>query len=286
MKLDKELQKQKANYFLELHNSHELLILPNVWDAASSKIFELENFKALGTTSAGISSVWGYPDGQIMPFDKSLLIIRRIIECTNLPVSIDIEARYSESVEGVVETAKKVLEIGAVGINIEDSVGGNSNYHSSSLYDIHFQCDKISAIREMAEKENIHLVINARTDVFLVLEVSKNDKIEYAVNRANRYKKAGADCIFVPDMGDLNKADITTLVNEIDAPINIIAGANTPPVNELEKIGVARISFGPRIMRVTFDLLRNIAKEIKNQGTYSQFTCGNISYSEVNSWFQ
>ncbi len=286
MKLDKELQKQKANYFLELHNSPELLILPNVWDAASTKIFELENFKALGTTSAGISSVLGYPDGQIMPFDESLLIIRRIIECTNLPVSVDIEAGYSETVEGVVETVKKVLEVGAVGINFEDSVSGSSDYHSSSLYDIHFQCDRISAIREMAQKENIHLFINARTDVFLVMEDSKNDKIEYAVNRANRYKKAGADCIFLPDMGDLNKADITTLVKEIDAPINIIAGANTPSVHELKNIGVARISFGPRIMRVTFDLIRTIAKEIKNQGTYPQFTNGKISYSEVNSWFK
>ncbi|MCK9211737.1 MAG: isocitrate lyase/phosphoenolpyruvate mutase family protein [Candidatus Latescibacterota bacterium] len=286
MKLDKELQKQKANYFLELHNAPEILILPNVWDAASTKIFELENFKALGTTSAGISSVLGYPDGQIMTFDESLVIIKRIVESTNLPVSVDIEAGYSESVEGVVETAKKVLEVGTVGINLEDSVGGNSNYHSSALYDVHFQCDKISAIREMAEKENIHLVINARTDVFLVSEDNTNNKIEQAVNRANRYKKAGADCIFVPDMGDLNKSDMTTLVNEIDAPINIIAGVNAPPIHELEKIGIARVSFGPRIMRVAFDLIRSIAKEIKNQGTYTQFTSGNISYSEVNSWFQ
>ena len=282
---DKNFQKQKADNFLAQHKSSDILILQNVWDAASTKIFEKENYKAVGTTSAGISAVLGYPDGQQMRFEESLPIIRRIIECTNLPVSVDIEAGYSDTVSGVVETAQKALELGAVGINLEDSTGDHSNDSSKALYDIQTQCEKISAIRKMAEKEDINFVINARTDVFLLSTGSIKDKISHAVERANYYKKAGADCIFVPDVGDFNKNIIQSLVNKINAPVNIIAGANTPSISELEKIGVSRVSFGPRVMRAAFDLIRSIAKEIQSEGTYKQIAEVNITYSEVNHWF-
>jgi len=286
VKLDKGIIKQKADHFLKLHNASEILILPNVWDAASTKIFEIEKFKAIGTTSAGIAAAMGCPDGQKMNFDDSLLIIKRIIECTNLPVSVDIEAGYSDSAAGVVETVQKVIEIGAVGINLEDSTGDCSGNPSNALYDIDSQCEKISAIREMARKENIHLVINARTDVFLVSNDDTKDNIEHTVKRANCYKEAGADCVFVPDVGDLDKTIISKLVNEIDVPLNIIAGKNTPPIQEIEKIGVARVSFGPRAMRAAFDLIRSIAKEVQNKGTYTQMTGDGITYSEVNQWFE
>jgi 2-methylisocitrate lyase-like PEP mutase family enzyme len=283
---DRKSQKKKADNFLAQHNSYEILILPNVWDAASTKIFEIENYKAIGTTSAGIAAVLGFPDGQKMNFDDSLPIIKRIVECTHLPVSVDIEAGYSDSIQGVVETAQKIIELGAVGINIEDSTGDCSDDPSNALYDIRSQCEKISAIREMAEKEDIHLVINARTDVFLVSNGDIKSKIGNTVERANSYKEAGADCVFVPDVGDLDKTIVTTLVNEIDVPINIIAGKNIPPIRELEEIGVSRVSFGPRAMRATFDLIRSIAKEIKNKGTYTQMTNEGITYSEVNRWFE
>ena len=278
-------QQNKAKKFLDLHHSSSILVLPNVWDAASTKIFELENFEAIATTSAGVASVIGYPDGQKMEFSDSLFLLKRIIECTHLPVSIDIEAGYSETVDGIIETVLKVINLGAVGINLEDSTGDCSSDPLNALYDINFQCEKISAIREMSEKMGIHLAINARTDVFLESDGNTNEKIKQTVERANFYKDAGADCIFVPDVGDFNKNIITTLVNEIDAPLNVIAGANTPPIPELDEIGVARVSFGPRPMRATFDLIRKIAKEIKNEGTYNQISNSTITYSEVNNWF-
>ncbi len=279
-------QKQKADDFLSMHHTSEILILPNVWDAASTKIFEIEKFKALGTTSAGICSVLGYADGQKMDFDDSLFLLERIIRTTHLPVSIDIEGGYSNSVEGVVETANKVLAIGGVGINLEDSKGDCSGNPSNQLYDIQSQCFKISAIREMAQKKKIHLFINARTDIFLVSNEDTKSKIENTVERANAYIKTGADSVFVPDIGDFNKDIIQSLVREINGPVNIIAGANTPKIHELEKIGVSRVSFGPRAMRASFDLIRSIAKEIKNDGTYVKMSDVEIGYSEVNQWFE
>jgi len=228
----------------------------------------------------------GYPDGQIMRFDESLPLINRIVECTDLPVSVDIEAGYSKSVVGVVETAKKVLETGAVGINLEDSTGDCFNDSSKTLYDTPIQCEKISAIREMADKKNIHLVINARTDAFLLPNKNLKEKIELAVERAISYNKAGADSIFIPDVGDLNKEIIKTLIQKIDAPLNIIAGENIPTIAELEQIGVSRVSFGPRMMRAAFDQIRNIAREIKTTGSCIQMNNVKTTYSEVNKWFE
>ena len=273
-------QKQKADDFLALHRAPSILILPNAWDVVSEKIFELEGFKAIGTTSAGIAATLGYADGQKMSLAENIEVVRRIVNNTNLPVSADIEAGYATSVEGVVKAAEAVLNVAAVGLNFEDGTG-NPN---PPLFDIILQQEKIRAIREMCTTRGIHLVINARTDAFLISDDSTKS-LNLAIDRGNAYNEAGADCIFIPDIGNLNKQAIATLVNEIEAPINIIAGATTPPVAELQDIGVSRVSVGPRPMRAMLTLLRNIAKELIMKGTYNLMTESSISYSEINQWF-
>lgn len=109
--------------------------------------------------------------------------------------------------------------------------------------------------------------------------------MRHAINRSNAYKEVGADCIFIPDVGNLDKQAIAILVKEIEAPINIIAVATTPPISELQDIGVSRVSVGPRPMRAMLSLLRKIAKELITTGTYKLMTESSISYSEVNQWF-
>ncbi len=277
-----EEQRRKAEEFLVLHNTPPILILPNAWDVTSAKIFEIEGFKAIGTTSAGISAVLGFPDGQKMSLEDNVEVVRRIVRHIKLPISADIEAGYSSSTEGVVRSAKAILEIGAVGINLEDSTGDPS----TPLFEKSLMKERIRAIREMASSEGIHLVVNVRTDVFLIPGEGTADRLRHTIERADVYKQAGADCIFVPDMGDLDKETIVRLVNEIDAPLNIIAGAGTPPIAELEEIGVSRVSLGPRPMRAALALIRKIARELIHTGTYTSMTADTISYSEVNRWFE
>jgi len=274
-------QQKKAIDFRRLHEFGKILILPNAWDAVSAKIFETEGFKAIGTTSAGISASLGYPDGQRMSLLENIEVVKRIVNNSSLPVSVDIEAGYSENIEGVVESAKAALDAGAVGINIEDSTGIDSN----PFFDISIQCKKISKIRKLADNKNIDLFINARTDIFLFAHVDYHTKIDLTIERAKAYKNAGADCIFVPDMGDLKSKTISLLVSAIKAPLNIIAGANTPSLSELHEMGVARVSLGPKPMRAMLQLLKNIGQEIINEGTFSQMNNSEITYSEVNSWF-
>ncbi len=273
-------QKQKADDFLALHHDSAILVLPNAWDVVSAKIFELERFKAIGTTSAGIAATMGHADGQKMSLVENMEAVRRIVNHTPLPVSADIEAGYSTSTERVVSAAEAVLNAGAVGLNLEDSTGDPD----VPLFDKALQQEKIAAICDMRDARGIHLFINARTDVCLVnddLATSLRD----AVDRGNAYREAGADGIFIPDVGNLDKQAIQTLVKEIDAPVNIIAGATTASVSELQEIGVARISVGPRPMRAVLSLLREIARELYHPGTYERMSKSSISYAEVNEWF-
>ncbi len=278
----KDQLRQKAEKFLAYHHAPQLLILPNAWDVSSAKVFELAGFKAIGTTSAGIAASLGYPDGERMSLAETIEVVRRIVQYVDLPISADIEAGYATSLDGIVAAASAVLNVGAVGINLEDSTGMASN----PLYEVALQQDKLRAIREMAAAEAVHLVINARTDVYLIPGKEPVARLDHAITRGNAYKEAGADCIFVPDVGDLDKDSIAHLVREIDAPLNIIAGTTTPPIAELEEIGVARVSLGPRPMRATLTLLRKIAQELLESGSYDLMTSASITYTEVNQWFE
>ena len=191
---EKISQKILAEKFLKLHHDKNILLLPNAWDVVTAKIYENLGFKALGTTSAGIAATLGYPDGQKMSLEENLSVVKRIIEHTNLPVSADIEAGYSDSVEGAVEAAREALEIGAVGINLEDSTGSETK----PFFEISEMVYRINAIRNMAEKIGIHLFINIRTDVFMLGKEELPEKLRLTIERAKIYKEAGADCIFIP----------------------------------------------------------------------------------------
>jgi len=273
-------QKRKAEDFLALHTTPDVLVLPNAWDVASAKIYEMEGFPAIATASAGISAVLGYADGEHMSRDENLGMVARIAKHTDVPVSADMEAGYSDTTQGVVQTARGVLEAGAVGMNLEDGVG------HTALLEQRLMEERVRAIREMADAAGIHLVINARTDVFLVSGDDTAANIEHAVVRGNAYRAAGADSIFIPDMGDMDRDTMAALVNGIDAPINLIAGPMTPPVAELTKIGVGRLSLGPRPMRACLTLLRRISRQLQDEGAFELINDTTLTYADVQGWFE
>ena len=275
---NKNNQKTLAEEFLKLHHEPQILLLPNAWDVVTTKIYEQLGFRAIGTTSAGIAATLGYPDGEVMTLEENLSVVKRIIKSTNLPVSVDIEGGYSSNIEGAVKAADAALEIGAVGVNLEDSTGDNNN----PFFDVSEVVERIKGIRSMAEVREIQLVINLRTDVYMLSEDDPRIKFRHTVERANIFKEAGANCIFVPDMGNLNEKIIKEFVKEIDAPLNIIAADNIPPVQKLEEIGVARLSFGPRPMRAMLALLVRMKKELLEKGTYEIMSSDMLSYSEIN----
>lgn len=261
-----DIQKEKARLFLQYHHDPEILILLNSWDAGSSKLIEASGFKAIATTSMGISASLGYPDCQIISAQEMTGKIKNIVDAVQIPVTADIEAGYGKNIQEIVFNLKVIIATGIVGINIEDSIDVSPDL----IDDVEF-CDRISAIRELSESLGFHLVINARTDSFYTSRTSVKEKLAESIKRGNKYKEAGADCIFVQPVWD--KEIIATLVKEIDAPVNILAnpglGAGMPPeIHELQEMGVARLSIGSGLMKATLALIKKVADELLEKGTY------------------
>jgi 2-methylisocitrate lyase-like PEP mutase family enzyme len=260
-------QKEKAELFLKFHQDKEILVLLNSWDVGSSRLIEASGYKAVATTSMGIAASLGYPDCQVIQLPEMIDVITRIVNAVQVPVTADIEAGYGNSLDEVVDSVRKVIATGIVGINIEDSI----DLHPTLIDEIEF-CERISAIRALSDSLGFHLVINARTDSFYTSSGSPQQKLSESIKRGNKYREAGADCIFVQPVWD--EETISTLVREISAPINILAnpgiGAGTPPpVSKLQDLGVARLSLGSGLMKATLALTKKVADELSEKGTYS-----------------
>ena len=273
--MSSETQKQHVLSFRRLHHGSKALLLPNVWDVASARIIEQAGFDAIATTSAGIAFSLGYPDGQKISSAEMFARIGRIAKAVQVPVTADVEAGYGQSPEHAAATARAVVEAGAAGMNLEDGTGDPAQ----PLVELSLQLEKIRAMREAAMKTGILLVLNARTDVYLDEVGPSERRYDLAVQRGLAYRDAGADCVFVPGLRDLDT--VARLANALKCPLNILAGAGSPSVPELEKAGVARISLGSGPMRATLGLLSRLADELKNSGTYSLLE-GVPSHAEVN----
>jgi len=270
-----EEQKSKANAFRAMHRGSKILVLPNAWDVASARIFEQAGFGAIATTSAGVAFTLGFPDGQKISRVEMLARVARIAKAVTVPVTADVEGGYGERPEDAARTAREVVEAAAVGMNLEDATEDSAH----PLVELSLQVEKIRAVREAALKTGVLLVLNARTDVYL-LEVGASEKrYEEAVRRLLAYRDAGADCVFVPGLRDAET--IAKLVRDVKCPLNILAGPGSPTAPELEKLGVARVSVGSSPMRATLGLVARIAEELRKSGTYTSLE-GGMPYADVN----
>jgi len=265
----------KADELRRLHHGPPILVLPNAWDAASARLFESEGFAAVATTSAGVAASLGYPDGAMVPAREMIEAIARIARAVRVPVTADIEHAYATTPSDVAEVVLRTIAAGAVGINIEDYLPGADDLIPTSV-----QVDKIAAIFKSAKTAGVPVVINARTDGILRALGEADSRIGEAIARGRAYLAAGADCVFVP--GATDRDTIARLVEGIGGPVNILAVAGTPPIAELESLGVARVSVGSGPMRAVLALVRDIARELRTQGTYHSFTSHALAYDAVN----
>ena len=270
-----ESQTDKAIQFRQLHRGPGVLILPNAWDVASARIFEEAGFPAIATTSAGIAFSLGYPDGQRIPREEMLARIGRIARAVHVPVTADVEAGYGSTPEDAAKTTRELIHAGAIGMNLEDGSGNPDR----PLIDLQLAVEKIRAAREAAVQMRAQIVINARTDIYLLPGGNPDADYSEAVRRLLAFRDAGADCVFAPGLKDAET--IGRLVKAVECPLNILAGVGTPSIPELSKLGVARVSVGSGPMRATLGLLRRVAEELKTSGTYSAME-GAVPHAEVN----
>src|SRR2546429_2534403 len=267
------LLREKAEALRRLLAGPRVLVLANAWDAASARLVEAAGFPAIATSSAGVAFALGHPDGERITRAEMLEMVRRIARVVRVPVTADVEAGYGATAEAAAETARGVIAAGAIGLNLEDATD------EGSLLDLTLQVERVRAVREAGAAARVPLVVNARTDAFEVKHWSPAERFTAAVRRANPYRAAGADCVFVPHVSDAET--IGRLAREIAGPLNVIAGPPAPPLGQLESLGVRRASLGPRIVQATLGLIRRITAELHERGTYEALADLVIPFAEI-----
>lgn len=279
-------QSEQASRLLELHHGPSPLVLINAWDAGSAAMIEHCGLPAVASSSAACANALGYPDGQHLPWAQMLELVSRIVGAVSIPVTADIEAGFSADLSQLESSIAQVLVAGAVGVNLEDALPGNE--HFGPLYPLAEQVARIQTARRAAEKQKVHLVINARVDAYWQAGVQPDEAMRNTLERGRAYLAAGADCIFVPG---LRRPDhIRMVVDHLnvvypEAPVNILAGPGVPSISELARLGVKRVSYGSGPHRAAMGLLRRIADEAKTSGTYTALTEGAVPYAEMNGLF-
>jgi len=218
----------------------------------------------------------GYPDGEVIDRDELVSAIRRIGRVLSVPLSVDIVAGFGRTTKEVLVTVKAILKAGGVGINIEDF-----GHATKKLYPIEREVENVKAVRKLGNTVGIPVVINARTDALRFGPEDEEARFREAVRRAIAYRDAGADCVY--PMGLTEAAPIGRFVKELDFPTNVMVRKGLPTVVELERLGVARVSFGPSASYAAMGLLKRASREVLERGTYQNLVESAISFDELNS---
>lgn len=275
--MDKHIQIQRAQRFRALHDRRRVLLLPNAWDAGSARIFAGLGFDAVATTSAGVAWALGYPDGEGTPLDEVLAVVERIVRVTPLPVTVDFEAGYGDSPEAVAANVHRLIETGAVGINLEDGV------RHEYLRDIDDAARRVAAARQAANEAGVPIVINARVDNWMVGgDEDEDTRVAEALRRARAYLEAGADCIY--PIGVSNPELIGRLCAAIDAPVNVGVRPGLPDMAELGRLGVARVSAATRLATVAFSAAYDAAKRMRDSGRFDGLD-SSLAYGDIQRLF-
>ena len=253
--------------FHDLHRSG-LLILPNAWDGGSAALMRAKGARAIATTSAGVAWALGWPDGDALPVDRVVQVCVDVVRAAQgLPVSIDFEGGYSDEPAKVAAQAKRLVEAGAAGINIEDG-GGSPELLAS----------KIAAIRAAVGPD---LFINARCDVWLRGVGEPGTRVAEAARRGAIYAAAGADGLFTPGLTDAN--DIAAMVRAAPLPLNLLAFPGLPDAKTLESLGVRRLSAGSGIVGATWGRAAALTEAFLADGRSEPLGEGALGWGEVNA---
>lgn len=268
---------EKAEAFRALHQGRRLLILPNAWDVPSARVFEDAGFPAVATSSAALAVSVGYPDGEAIPKREFFSIVKRIAGALTVPLSVDMESGYGESLEALSDSVRRLVAAGAVGLNLEDT----SRRAGRALRSVEEQVKRLRTVRRVADSLGVPLFINARTDAYSVGKGDPGPRLEEAIRRSRAYAEEPVDGLY--PMGLADRESLSRFLKAVKKPVNVMARKGMPPVAELERMGVKRLSLGPTPMYATLGLLRRIALELRERGTYETLTTGAITFEELMS---
>jgi len=247
--------------FNRLHQQSEPLLLANAWDAQSARLFEQQNCKAIATSSAAVAESLGYNDGEEMPFDEYLFVIKRIASSVSIPFSVDMEGGYGNSPAIIVENITRLYELGVSGINIEDSIvtDGKRSIADPSVFAV-----KLQQVAHLLDTRNISMFINVRLDSFLL---GLPNPTEDALSRAKLYQDTGVHGLFFPCVTELE--DISQLTKYSKLPVNIMCMPGLAGFQQLKLAGVKRISAGPFLNKKVYRQLAESVNRIQLEQNFS-----------------
>ncbi len=252
---------EKSRRLRELIRAPRILVMPGAYDVLSTRLFESMGFEAIQGTSGGVQAVYGLYDEELLGLERTAAIYRDMAAAVSVPVNADGEKGYGGPAD-MAETVRQFVAAGVAGMNLEDS-----DYHPHgapmTLVSIDYQLEKIRAIMEAKRALGSEFFLNARVDVFGTVR-DYHDGLDDAIRRGNAYAEAGADCIFIFRPPDAE--GIRTLVREIHAPLSILATPDSPPVPELDALGVARVSYGTAWTRVAVTALKRMGEALLTSG--------------------
>ena len=267
-------QARMAEDFRSLHKG-TILVLPNAWDVPSARVFEDAGFPAVATSSAGVTVSLGYRDGEEIGIENYVSAVERIASALSVPLSADVVGGFGDSPSEAASSVKSVISAGAIGINIEDFV-----HQTKKLLPVQEQVQKLRALVALKDSMKIPFVINARTDALRFATGDDKGKLEEAISRGRAYRDAGADCVY--PMGLTEPTAISEYVKALSFPVNVMVRAGLPPIGELRRLGVARVSFGPSASYAAMGLLARASREVLDKGTYQTLLEGALSFDQLN----
>jgi 2-methylisocitrate lyase-like PEP mutase family enzyme len=234
--MSEEVLRERAQTLLALHRPGNPVVLPTVWDAWSARLAVDAGFAALTVGSHPMADSVGKPDQEGMTFDDVVARVKQITAAVDVPVSVDVESGYAQPPTRLITG---LLEAGAVGLNIEDTVHSDGGRLRSSSE----HAELVEALRKSADVSGVHVVINARTDLFLRKDGDESDRVERAIARLKEAASAGADSLY--PVGRHDPDTLRRLATELPLPINAIALPDQDDPASFGPLGVGRISFGP-----------------------------------------
>ena len=239
--------------FARLHQAPTPLLLGNCWDVHSARVLEAAGYKAVGFSSHALSTVFGYADGENLPFEILLSVAQKVVGAINVPFTVDMEGGFSRSIEGILAHIDQLYDAGVAGVNIEDTIPAAAR----EFLPAKDFAKIIAAIANHLSRNNYKLFLNIRTDAFL-LDIPT--ALAETLTRIRIYADAGASGIFVPCI--TNRQDIEEVVQATDLPINVMCMPALPGFDTLGQLGVKRISMGPFLFSKVYDQAAMLAKQV------------------------
>jgi 2-methylisocitrate lyase-like PEP mutase family enzyme len=274
--LDKTKQTEMAEEFRARHRARPVLLLPNVWDGLSARLFVAAGFGAVATTSGGVAWALGYPDGEAAPWGEVVAATARIVRAAGVPVTADIEAGYGATPAEVGAHVAEIVRTGVVGINLEDGLHG-------PIRAVEDAAARIRAAREAARADGVPIVINARCDVFFLRHGPEGERFAATLARCRAYLDAGADCVYPFGLRDPDT--IAAFVRELAAPVNVTGRPGMPDAAALERMGVARITIASAPTLVAMSAIQKSAAELRDTGSFAALSAA-ITHPEAQKLFQ